>query len=120
MASTEFDILETLPLDSERITQVIHYLLDRRNIFHYTFVGSVYWQEQTLTPHAWIELPGHRGRFRIDYRLRQFFGPDAPHRLVHMMNSRGVRYRGEEIEWDLGECELVYRRQAEERWMPRK
>lgn len=69
--------------------------LQRYGIEHECFYGTVTVNGEQFAPHFWIMVEGHV----IDYRLRMWFGDDAPHGVVDSDNE-SVSYDGTKIEVD--------------------
>jgi len=78
------------PLECDGFTRVAAFLLRMANVTHTTFVGSVSVKGESFNPHFWIRL--ETGEV-VDYRLRMWFGDDAPHG-VFVPSENGVEYLG--------------------------
>ena len=65
------------------------WLLEREGIDYDVWEGMVTFRGKTLPEHYWIRC----GDLLIDYRLRMYFGPDAPHG-VHEYPVSEVDYYG--------------------------
>lgn len=76
---------DDLPLECDGLTRVAHYELQRAKIPHLTWSGPVAFTSRVgdatvvecVPVHWWITLNG-TGHV-VDYRLRMWFGGDAPH-----------------------------------------
>lgn len=93
---------DSYPLECDGITRVASYLLRMSNIPHQTFIGDVHFGGKVFDPHFWIELKSGEV---VDYRLRMWFGKDAPHG-VFVPADEGVEYKGLPVE--IGATEEVF------------
>jgi hypothetical protein len=96
VASSESQVRAlTMPFDSAQLecdgmTRVLHTVLADKHISHTVKAGGVQWGEHNFSPHFWIELPGGKV---VDYRLRMWFGRNAPHGVFDP-RKEGVAYTG--------------------------
>lgn len=78
------------PLECDGMTRVLHTVLMKNRMPHVPMVGGVEWNGKKFTPHFWIDLPSGNV---VDYRLRMWFGPGAPHGVFDP-RKEGVIYTG--------------------------
>jgi hypothetical protein len=83
-----FDCYENLQCDG--FSNIAHHFLSKANIPHTQMVGSVKFQDLTMDLHRWIVV----GNYTLDYRLRMWFGPCAPHGVFI---NHSVLYSGKEV-----------------------
>lgn len=76
------------PLECDGFTRIASYLLNKHKIAHQTMGGYATWRGKVVSPHWWIQV----GSLVVDYRLRMWCGPDAPHGVVE---GGSVEYMGD-------------------------
>jgi hypothetical protein len=77
-------------LECDGFVRVAHTVLSDHHIAHTPKIGRVEWNGKRFAPHFWIELPGGDV---VDYRLRMWFGGQAPHGVFNPEKA-GVVYEG--------------------------
>jgi len=93
---------DSYPLECDGLTRVAAYLLRMADVPHKTFVGEVVFKGKVFAPHYWIEL---ETREILDYRLRMWFGDDAPHG-VFKPKKNDVEYVG--LHMDIGATKTMF------------
>lgn len=86
----EFD---SLSLECDGFTRCAHYALLQNGVDHRCFKGSCTVGETVVSLHFWIVA----GKYTVDYRLRIWAGPAAPHGIFETNQFPDVQYKGEEI-----------------------
>ena len=77
-----YDALQGLECDG--FTRVADYLLVQAKVPHICFMGKVSFKGDEIPFHMWIKVDGY---IYVDYRLRMWFGPDAPHGVFKDLSS---------------------------------
>lgn len=82
--------LDPLPLECDGFVRAASWVLKQAGVPHEVWAGTVTFQGQTLPYHMWLTLEG----VPVDYRLRMWFGPAAPHGVGPHLE---VEYAGEPV-----------------------
>lgn len=83
-----------LLVECDGFTRIATYLLAKHRVPHTVWLGKAWVGDHSIVPHFWITLPdGHA----VDYRLRMWAGPKAPHG-VFLVRDTNVVYDGKAIE----------------------
>jgi hypothetical protein len=90
------------PLECDGFTRVAAFLLRMNDVLHKTCIGEVQLGDKSFRPHFWIELDSGEV---VDYRLRMWFGDEAPHG-VFVPEDEGVEYEGLEVE--IGATQVMF------------
>lgn len=77
------DPYDNCALECDGFSRIASYLLTQNNIPHDCFVGHVEFEGRIVAPHFWIVV----GKWTVDYRLRMWLGPTAPHGVFVANNS---------------------------------
>lgn len=82
--------------ECDGMTQICHTLLCREGIPHQTYVGVCRYNGNLLPLHFWIDLTEQLQGWRVDYRLRMWFGELAqiPHGIFLPEDFSEVEYKG--------------------------
>lgn len=85
-------------LECDGMTRVLHTVLEKQNIPHTLWVGTVRHtpSDTAFAPHFWITI----GDIFIDYRARMWLGntPDIPHGIFALDEFPAISYEGEETQ----------------------
>lgn len=92
-------------VECDGATRIVHLALVRAGVPHVCQQGYVLDAQGDVAtpPHYWVEAEG----FLIDYRLRMYAGPEAPHGVFRADETRGFRYVGEQVGFNLTGCMVV-------------
>lgn len=92
-------------VECDGATRIVHLALVRAGVAHECMEGYVLDRhgDAVVQPHYWVEAED----FLIDYRLRLWAGPEAPHGVFLDDEHRGFHYIGEPIELGLAGCMVV-------------
>ncbi len=89
-------IYDQCQLECDGMTRVLHTVLEKQNIPHAVWVGTVKHTptDTTFAPHFWITV----GDVFVDYRARMWLGdiPDIPHGIFTLNEFPDIAYEGEE------------------------
>lgn len=100
--------VDSLPLECDGASRLLHLALDRAKVPHFCMYGSVNYLYDRLLTHFWIEV----GPLIIDYRLRAWkgkaWGLVTPHGVFNRQETK-VIYGGSNIFFDTNECDLLER-----------
>lgn len=84
---------DSFPLECDGLSSVIDYILTKNGIDHQCYRGYVDFQGRKFKPHWWIVV----GKYLIDYRMRMWFGNDAPHGVFKIKKvneyDRGILFK---------------------------
>jgi hypothetical protein len=73
-------------LECDGFSQVLANTMSKQGLKPRIKYGAVKWQNQSMSYHEWIECEGQI----YDFRLRMWFGSDAPHGIIE--KSHKVKY----------------------------
>ncbi len=92
-------------VECDGATRIVHLALVRAGVAHVCQQGYVLDPQGDLVHdlHYWVEVEG----FLIDYRLRMWAGPEAPNGVFRADETRGFRYVGEQVGFNLAGCMVV-------------
>lgn len=92
-------------VECDGATRIVHLALVRAGVAHVCQQGYVLDAQGQVaaSPHYWVEVDG----FFLDYRLRMWAGPEAPHGVFRADEARGFRYIGEQVGFNLAGCMVV-------------
>jgi hypothetical protein len=82
------DRYDHLPLECDGLTRVQSYCLARAGVKHQAWQGSVRFRGRFIALHCWLTT----AVWVLDYRLRLWLGPEAPHGVFRP--PEGLRYEG--------------------------
>ena len=84
---------KNLQLECDGFTRVAGYILDQQHVPYRAYVGHVRWNKKEFQPHWWIVSQGKI----IDYRLRMWFGPGAPHGIFPIRDYNSGEFKNDQM-----------------------
>lgn len=97
--------LDQIPLECDGFCRCASYLLTKYGVEHEVWTGTAFFHDEEILPglHYWIRVDD----LWVDYRLRMWFGPDAPHG-VHETKPVGMEYKGHPVS-GFAANEMIYK-----------
>lgn len=79
------DKYDSLALECDGFSRVAAYILQQHNISYKVYTDTVEWNARILALHYWIVCDSDAEI--VDYRLRMWFGLDAPHGIFSVQHD---------------------------------
>lgn len=90
------EVVDTLPVECDGATRIVHVLLKRAGVPHDVYMGIVEtWEDEYIPLHWWIKV----NEFIIDYRARMWLSDndEVPHGVFNPDNHPEVEYTGMKV-----------------------
>lgn len=92
--------IAVLPLECDGKTRLAHLALLRAEVPHKCMSGVVFFGEQVIELHFWIES----GPFVVDYHLKPWLGGDLPCGVFVPGDTPDLIYQGFETQFSISSC----------------
>lgn len=91
---------DSSPTECDGMTQLCHTLLYEAKVPHIVKCGVCSYGINLLSLHFWIDLTERLQGYRVDYRLRMWFGKsaDVPHGIFLAEKFAHIQYEGIHLE----------------------